>query len=143
MKLTEHFTLEQMIFSQTAVRKGIDNTPTAEQITNLQNLCTNILEPLQASLGVIVLSSGFRCVTLNKAIGGASNSQHCQGMAADINIKGLNVEQVFQFIKHSTLPFDQVIQEFGSWVHVSFSPRNRRECLRATTTNGKTVYSVA
>lgn len=141
MDLTPHFTLAEMTSSQTAVREGIDNTPNSAQIINLQRLCLNILEPLEVSGKVLIVSSGFRCVELNKRIGGASTSQHCNGEAADINAKGFNVEQLYQYLKHSGLPFDQLIQEFGQWVHVSYSDRNRRECLRATKVNGKTVYT--
>lgn len=139
MNLSHSFTLDELTASQTATRNGIDNTPNPQQIEALKKLCENILEPLQQRL-TISISSGFRCVELNKAIGGAGSSQHCLGEASDISAKEMNVEQLYQYIKHSGLPYDQLLQEYDRWVHVSYSSRNRRQCLRAVKENGKTVY---
>jgi len=142
MKLGRNFSLDEMTFSQTAVRQGIRNEPDAQEIEALRALVTNVLDPLRDHLGKPVnVSSGFRSGTLNRAIGGASTSQHCLGQAADINVPGMSVAEVVAVIRKLKLPFDQLIDEFGSWVHVSYSPRNRRQVLIARTVGGKTVYS--
>jgi zinc D-Ala-D-Ala carboxypeptidase len=138
MQLTEHFSLSEFIKSQDAVRKGIDNSPTAEIVSNLLQLCRNVLEPVR-SLGVVQISSGYRCPKLNKAIGGASNSQHQTGEAADFEIAGLSNLFVARWIVKQDLPFDQLILEFynpldpnSGWVHVSHSKNSlRKQFLRA------------
>jgi zinc D-Ala-D-Ala carboxypeptidase len=112
------------------------------QIASAKLLCENVFEPLRIHLNTpINISSGFRCVQLNKMIKGSSTSQHTKGEAMDLQIgsKGFN------FIKDK-LEFDQLIWEFGndenpSWVHVSFSSKNRKQVLKATKKNGKTIYS--
>ncbi|NBB18567.1 DUF882 domain-containing protein [Runella sp. CRIBMP] len=145
MNLTPHFTLKEMTVSQTAIRMGIDNTPNTRQITNLTRLCENILEPLRIMVGKpINVSSGFRNPTVNSLVGGSSSSQHMKGEAADFTIEGLTVQELFDLIRTSTLPYDQLIQEFDSWVHVSFGPRNRRQALIFTKdAKNKTVSRVA
>lgn len=152
MRLGKHFTLDEFTQSQTAARKGIDNIPTPEAFANLEALVLNILDPLRDRIGQpIVVSSGYRSPELNKAIGGASKngqpiSQHCFGEAADITCPAIGQQQLFEIIRHSDLPFDQLIDEFGDeagggWVHVSFGIRDRKEVLRARRVNGKTVYA--
>jgi hypothetical protein len=144
-KLSDHFTLEEMTISQTAVRKGIDNTPSPEETKNLKALCVSVLDPLRAMTeNPIVVSSGYRSPKLNKAVGGAKSSQHVRGEAADITCPAIGQKKLFDLIRKSELPFDQVIDEFERWVHVSFSrdpAKNRREVLRARKVNGKTVYT--
>ena len=143
MELTDHFTLDELTRSQTATRRGIPNHPNVAQINALKALCENVLEPLRAHFGAsVMISSGFRAAAVNKAIGGAAGSQHTKGEAADFTIAGQTVETVFQFIRQSDLPFDQVIQE-GTWIHVSHKAKgpNRREALRATFRQGKASYT--
>jgi hypothetical protein len=143
MKLSEHFTLEELTFSQTAIRLGINNTPTEDGIIKLGYLCNTLLEPLREAIGTpIRISSGYRSPELNKAIGGAATSRHCLYEAVDMTVPGWTVEQFYQFIKHSSLPYRQLIQEFDSWVHLSVNTRNNKgyENLRAVKENGKTVY---
>ncbi len=141
MNLSLHFTLEEFIISQTAIRKNIDNTPSKKEISALKLLCKKILEPLRIAIEKpINISSGYRCVKLNTAIGGAKTSQHIKGEAADIGVKAFTTEQLYQYIKNSGLPFDQLIQEFDSWVHVSYRNNPRSQCLRAVKQNGKTKY---
>jgi len=138
MRLSPHFTLAEMLESQTARRKNITEqfNPPPEVITNLRLLCKNVLEPLRMAVGQpIKVSSGYRTLRLNRAIGGARNSQHLVGEAADIQGITLTNRQLFNKIKQLKLPFDQLIWEFGNdqnpaWVHVSFGPRNRRQILR-------------
>jgi zinc D-Ala-D-Ala carboxypeptidase len=143
-QLTPHFTFEEMLTSQSAIRfRYLEQfTPTEDIVKSLERLCKNILEPLRVSLGKPVkVSSGYRCLRVNNKIGGAKHSQHLHGEAADILVLSMSVEELFIFIRESDLPYDQLIQEFDSWVHLSFGARNRREALRAVKLgNGHTKY---
>lgn len=149
MNLTKHFTLEEMTKSETAIKIGINNTPTQTQIDNLTTLCGKVLEPIREHFEKpIIVSSGYRCRNLNVAIGGSKTSQHCYGQAVDINNKGTEIlnAQLFFWIKDN-LEFDQLIWEFGTskepdWVHVSFAPVNRKQILKATKVNGKPIYKL-
>jgi zinc D-Ala-D-Ala carboxypeptidase len=140
MKLSDNFELDQFTLSQTAVRNDIENFPTPEALFALQALCTKVLEPLVAKGFKFGINSGYRCPALNKLIGGAENSQHCKGQAVDLNPIGMSVEEFYQGIAKSGIPFDQLIQEFGKWVHISYVAEPRKQKLRAVKKNGKTVY---
>lgn len=144
MNLSDNFTLEEMIRSDAAVRLGIHNVPNIDQMANLQRLCVEILEPLRAAIGKpIRITSGLRVPILNTIIGGASNSDHCLGRAADIKVDGMSAKDLCVAIKSLDLPYRQVIHEFGAWCHVSiggYSEPPRRECLTAIKVSGKTVY---
>ena len=140
MKITEHFELSDFTFSQTAVRKGIDNGVTPEALFALEVLCKKVLEPMLEKGFKFTINSGYRCPELNKAIGGASNSQHTKGQAVDLKPRGMGVEQFYQDFIRSGIPYDQVIQEFDSWVHISYKAEPRGERLRAVKKDGKTVY---
>jgi hypothetical protein len=136
MKLSNNFMLQEFLDSQTAHRHGITEQfqPPQSIINNLQLLCVNILQPVRNQFGMIRVTSGYRCKRLNDLIKGSSSSQHMTGQAADIQgIKAKN-KALFEFIRSSELPFDQLIWEFGTrldpaWVHVSFSPNPRRQVL--------------
>ena len=156
MKLTQNFSLEELTRSDTAERKGIDNSPTAEHIHNLAELCENVLQPLRDKVKhSIRVTSGYRSEKLNTAIGGASRdgkptSEHCYGKAADIKliIDGENKSEILYLaILEMGIPFRQMIWEFGdeetpSWVHISFNKDdNKKQTLRAYKDNGKTKYS--
>lgn len=122
MNLTPHFTLAEMIVSQEGARSGLRNDPDMRQIEALTALCQNVLEPLRARVKrPIVVSSGYRSTSINRRVGGSNRSQHCRGEAADIIVPGMSPEDVFALIRAMKLPFDQVIEEFGQWVHVSHS----------------------
>lgn len=142
MQLSEHFNLDEFIVSQTAARNGIDNQPTPLVISNLKNLCIHCLDPLRLLLGKsIYVSSGYRCYELNKKIGGAKNSQHLFGQAADISVKGFTPEMLYQKIINSGLKYDQLIQEYDQWVHISFDINNCRMIkMRAIYNGEKTIY---
>ena len=146
INLSKHFTLSEFIKSPTATRLGIDNTPGPDEFRNLQALVDNVLEPLRVHYGrPIIITSGYRCPQLNKAVGGSSTSQHAHGQAADIRSisdKRDDNKELFDMIREMGLPYDQLINEFNyDWIHVSFSPRNRRQVLEAVkNTSGKTVY---
>lgn len=143
MKLSKNFDLDEFTISQTAIRYDIDNTPNNEQIDNIILLTKEILQPLRDELGVIRISSGFRCKKLNAMIGGSVTSQHCKGQAADI--QGKNNSLLFYHILEK-LEFDQLIWEFGddiqpAWVHTSFNKDgNRKQVLRAIREDNKTKY---
>lgn len=144
MNLSDNFTLEEMIRSDAAVRLGIHNVPNSDQMANLQRLCVEILEPLRAAIGKpIRITSGLRVPILNTIIGGVSNSDHCLGRAADIQVEGMSAKSVCEAIKSLDLPYRQVIHEFGAWCHVSVgysAEPPKRECLTAIKVAGKTVY---
>ena len=142
MNLSKHVTLKEFQASGLATLRNLNNEMSESQIASAKLLCENVFEPLRIHLNTpIQISSGFRSVQINKMIGGSATSQHTKGEAMDlqINAKG------FHFIKDK-LMFDQLIWEFGndeqpSWVHVSFSPRNRKQVLKASKKNGKTIYT--
>lgn len=142
MNLSTHVTLAEFQDSSTATTHGINNKMNESQIASAKLLCENVFEPLRTYLNTpIKISSGFRSVQLNRMIKGSSTSQHTKGEAMDLQI-GANG---FNFIKDK-LDFDQLIWEFGndenpSWVHVSYSSKNRKQVLKATKKNGKTIYS--
>ena len=130
----KYFTINELTKSSTAQRLHIDNTPTQIVKDNLNKLIDNILDPLREHYGQpIIINSGYRCDKRNKAIGGATTSQHKLGQAADIrtvaNTKESN-KQLFELIRKLKLPFDQLINEYDfNWVHVSYGPKNRRQVL--------------
>lgn len=134
MKLSEHFSLEEMTKSQTGARKGIDNTPPPEVIENLKLLCENVLEKVRIHFGrPVIVNSGYRGPKLNKAIGGAKKSQHLTGQAADIEVPGVDNNVLFCWIKDNIV-FDQVILEYhkkgvpdSGWVHVSWNSKGNRK----------------
>lgn len=143
--LTEHFFLEEMLKSPTATRLGFEEqfAPPESIKQNLKALCENVLEPLRVKLGKpITITSGYRCERDNAAIGGANNSQHVLGQAADILVNGMTVSEVFDFIKASGIPYDQNIHEFSEWNHISYNPigAQRQERLKAIKVDGQTKY---
>ena len=130
----KYFTIPELTKSATASRRKIDNTPSATVIANLTALVNNILDPLREAWGApIVVTSGYRCVRLNAAVGGVKTSQHTLGQAADIRTvsdKPADNKRLFDLIVKLGLPYDQLIDEYGyNWVHVSYSSRNRRQIL--------------
>lgn len=142
MKLTEHFTLDELTISQEAARSGLKNKPDAEQTQRLRLLCQNVLEPLRSRVKrPIIVSSGFRSRSVNARIGGSSRSQHCKGEAVDFHVPGMTVAEVVDLIRAMRLPVDQCIEEFGAWVHVSHSGFNRGQFLKARRRGGEVVYS--
>lgn len=119
MLISPHFTLDEMIVSQFAARNGLDNTPPPEARANLQLLCC-ALEQVRALFDApIIVSSGYRSERVNRVIGGASNSQHIQGLAADFTVIEVSPRETVRRISESAVPFDQLILEFDRWVHLS------------------------
>ena len=130
----KYFSIAELTKSETANKRKINNKPTKEVENCLNQLIDNILDPLREAYGQpIIVSSGYRCPELNKAVGGAKTSQHTLGQAADIHTESNSKEsnkQLFELIKQLKLPFDQLINEYNySWIHVSYSNRNRRQIL--------------
>ena len=148
-KISDHITLREAIKSNTALRLNINNIPNDYQIGNMVAISQHIFEPLRKWVGgAIRINSFFRSEDLNKAIGGSSRSQHCQGRAMDIddNHGHKTNAEMFEYIKQN-LSFDQMIYEFGddsnpAWVHISYvsKDQNRGRCLRAEKIDGKTQY---
>lgn len=148
MKLTNNFTLSEMTKSDTALRLDMDNTPGTQEVENLKALCENILQPVREHFGKgVKVNSGFRHPAVNAAVGGSKTSDHCRGMAADIEIPGVANGDLAQYIVDN-FNFRQVILEFytpgvpdSGWVHVSFNPEdNKKQVLTAAKQRGKTVY---
>lgn len=137
IKLSENFTLEEMIKSQTASRLKINNTPSEKIIDNLIYLCQNLLQPIRNKIGVIIVNSGYRSPKLNQVIGGSKTSQHIKGQAVDIESTTLSNIELGKFIENSGLMFDQLIYEFvnknnsnSGWIHVSLTKNiNRKQVL--------------
>ena len=133
MNLSKNFTLNEFVFSPTAIRCRIDNTPNSDSIANMKLLCENVIQVIRDKFGVVRISSGFRCPKLNSRVKGSGTSQHVYGQAADITLE--NMKEVFKYIQDN-LEFDQLIWEYGTdespaWIHVSYSKdRNRKEVLR-------------
>jgi zinc D-Ala-D-Ala carboxypeptidase len=137
VKLTPHFTLDEMVKSQTALRLGLDNTPDPDEMESLLALCENVLEPVRIHWAKpVVINSGFRSLRVNRAIGSRDSSQHAKGEAADIEIPGIDNLVLYYWIAEE-LDFDQLILEFyngepsSGWVHVSYvGLENRNQTLR-------------
>ena len=146
MNLSKNFTLSELLQSQTATRKNIEEQfqPSQTVVENLKKLCEHVLQPLRDHIGKSIrVTSGYRCKRLNKAIGGSVTSQHSEGKAVDIEVDGFTNEELFNFIVNLKLPFDQMILEFppNGWIHISYDDkRNRKEKLIATKKGGKTIY---
>ena len=149
--ISKHISDKEGVYSRTALRRDIDNTPTKDHKINMVELAENIFEPLRMYVGgPIKINSFYRSPELNKAIGGSSKSQHCNGQAIDIDdtFGRMSNAEMYEFIKEN-LDFDQMIWEFGNdsnpnWVHISYvSPQqNRNRCLKAYKEKGKTKYMV-
>jgi uncharacterized protein YcbK (DUF882 family) len=119
MNLTENFSLQELTVSETAVRKGLDNTPNATEVANLVRVA-ELLEKVRTLLGKpIILNSGFRSKAVNDAVGSRDTSQHRIGCAADIRVPGMTPREVVEACIAANIPFDQIIEEFGSWTHIS------------------------
>ena len=149
--ISKHISYKEGVYSNTAIRRGIDNTPNDEQLNNMELIAEKVFEPLREWVGgPIKINSFFRGEPVNTAIGGSRKSQHMKGQAIDIDDtfgKATNAE-MYNWIKEN-LDFDQMIWEFGdddnpNWIHVSYvsEDENRNRCLRAYKNNGKTAYEV-
>ena len=147
MNLTRNFSLLELTKSDTAIRKGIDNNPNADQVEKLKALCENILQPVRDHFGRVKVTSGYRSPELCQAIGSSVNSQHAKAEAADFECIGVDNTELSDWI-HKNLPYDQLICEFytpgepnSGWIHCSWIPEGRRASyLWAYKSEGKTKY---
>ena len=148
MEPTRNFSLSELTKSDTAIRKGINNNPNAEQVEKLKALCENILQPIRDHFGRVKVTSGFRSEDLCLAIGSSRNSQHAKAEAADFECIGVDNAELADWI-HKNLPYDQLILEYytpgepnSGWIHCSYIPHGSRaqflHCYRDE--NGKTKY---
>lgn len=127
MNLTDHFTLEEMVLSEVAARKGLNNIPSDEIIACLTRTA-QFLEQVRATAKtafgpnkIIIVTSGYRSFAVNEAVGGVSTSAHCKGLAADIHCPGVAVLDLAKIIESKLTGYDQLIHEFGAWVHVGLA----------------------
>ena len=147
MNLSRNFTLSELIKSGTAIRRGINNNPNAEQIEKLKLLCENILQPVRDHFGRVKVTSCFRSVELCLAINSSANSQHAKAEACDFECPGVDNAELADWI-HKNLPYDQLILEFytpgepnSGWIHCSWIADQRRASrLHAFKFEGKTKY---
>ena len=142
MQLSKNFSLDELVKSQTAERKGIDNVPNPEQIDNLVKLAENILQPIRDEFGSFLVSSGFRSPELCLQIGSSINSQHAKGQAADFEVAGVDNYELAKWIEKS-LPYDQLILECykggnTGWIHCSYVFQPRKETLTYNRKDGYT-----
>lgn len=147
-QLTANFSLHEMCKSETALRMGFDNTPGETETENLRALCENVLQKVRDHYGKgVKVNSAYRSPESNAAVGGSKTSDHCKGMAADIEIPGVANADLAQWIMDN-LEYTQLILEFytpgipdSGWVHVSYDPNNlKKQELTATKVAGKTTY---
>ena len=148
MNLTKNFSLHELTKSEIALRKGMPNDPLDKELGNLITLAEEVLQPIRDHYGVgVKVNSGYRSPDVNAAVGGSRTSDHCNGMAADIEIAGVANAELAEYIKDN-LKFTQLILEFytpgipdSGWVHVSYDENNLKcQTLTATKKDGKTVY---
>jgi hypothetical protein len=149
MKISEHISLEEATSSPYATAHNINNVPGPVELSAMKLVAEKVFEPLRIHFNVpLKINSFYRCPQLNKAIGGASTSQHVKGEAIDVDATGaVTNKDLFLYIKDH-LPYDQAIWEGGTdenpnWVHVSYNPSGiqRKQLLRMTKVNGKSVYT--
>ncbi|MDQ3800759.1 MAG: D-Ala-D-Ala carboxypeptidase family metallohydrolase [Acidobacteriota bacterium] len=146
LSLSENFKLLEFVISVTAENHNIDNMPNNTEIARLRELCRKILQPAREALGPLKINSGFRSEELNRLVGGVPNSDHRQGYAADVVPLNGDTRALAVWVVRNVPEFDQVILEFGTpqrprWIHLSVAPRLRRQVLRASRRNGRTVYT--
>ncbi len=147
-QLTKNFSLAEMVKSETALRHGMENKPGPDELNNLLKLCANVLQPIRDHYqkGVKV-NSGYRSPDVNAKVGGSRTSDHCRGMAADIEIPGVPNAELAAYIRDN-LAYTQLILEFytpgvpdSGWVHVSYDDQDlKKQVLTATKKDGKTAY---
>lgn len=142
MMLSKYFSLAECIRSRKAKLLGLNNYPPKEVIERLKRFLTTVMDPIRELFGLpISPNSVYRSWPVNTAVGGSATSQHPEGEAADFNVPGQTVREVMRRIIAAGIPFDQLIDEYGSWVHISYTERrpNRHQILEYRMVNGRTV----
>ena len=143
MQLSKDFWLNEFLISQTAKRLGLDNSPTKQVIDNLKLLATEVLQPIRDKIGrPIIVTSGYRSPSVNRAVGGSRTSQHMSGQAADIICPGMPAIELCMYAEKQVV-FDQLIYEFDSWCHISFvKGQNRKHVFTINRTGNKPGLSL-
>jgi hypothetical protein len=147
MKLSKNFSLDELTASNTAIKNNIDNSASPDIVDALQELVTNVLQPVREKFGPVTITSGYRCDELNRAIGGSTTSDHSYGRAADFEVKGVDNRVVAIWITEN-LPYKQLILEFyndgetnSGWIHCSYDKdNNKKQKLKALKDGKRTVY---
>ena len=129
--MTLNFKISELIHSDTAVKNGINNTPDTNSFDNMLELIVNCLQPIRNKLGKpMIITSGYRNSQVNKLVAGAATSQHTKGQAADFTVNGMPPAKVIEFIKNSGIEYDQLINEYNQWTHISYNKdHNRNQIL--------------
>lgn len=149
MRLSKNFWLSEMVKSDTAIRLGIDNTPSTEEVVALTALCHCCLQPTRDEHGVVSITSGFRSHALSEKVNSSVLSQHCKGEAADFECHSIDNKELAIWITKSLPTWDQLILEFykegdpdSGWIHVSYSRdgKNRKQIKHAVKDGKKTIY---
>lgn len=123
-----NFTITELVKSDTAEGAGLDNTPDINSLDNLLELIFYVLQPLRDKLGKpIIITSGFRSAKVNELVGGVSNSQHLYGQACDFTVTDMTPAQLVEFVKNSGVEFDQCVNEYDQWTHISYNKGNNRK----------------
>ena len=127
-----NFKISEFLKSDTATKNNIDNIPDFNFLDNILDLIINCMQPIRNLFNLpVIITSGFRCQKLNKIVGGSANSQHLVGCAADFKIKSLTPDKIIQKIKNSNIEYDQLINEYDKWVHISYrKDKNRKQILK-------------
>ena len=148
MNLTKNFTLAEMTKSETALRFGMGNHPGDTELENLKILCEKVLQPVRDHYGKgVKVNSGYRHPLVNSKVGGSPRSEHCKGMAADIEIPGLPNADLAEWIRDN-LDYTQLILDYytpgihdSGWVHVSYNQHDlKKQVMTAKVKDGKTEY---
>ncbi len=127
-----NFKISEFLKSDTAAKNNINNIPDFNSLDNILDLIINCMQPIRNLFNLpVIITSGFRCQKLNKIVGGSANSQHLVGCAADFKIKSLTPDKIIQKIKNSNIEYDQLINEYDKWVHISYrKDKNRKQILK-------------
>ena len=136
MQLSEHFSLEEGTYSETAVRMHIDNQPSEQQLQNMKN-AANHMEMVRSATGPLRVNSWLRLPAVNQAVGGSKVSSHMDGWAIDCSSSKHTPYELCQLVKGAGIKFDQMIHEYGRWMHISFAPEMRQQELTIFKPEGK------
>lgn len=136
MNLSEHFTLEEATYSETAVRMHIDNQPSEKQLQNMK-IAAEHLELVRELSGPMRVNSWLRLPAVNEAVGGSKISSHMDGWAIDCSSSTHTPYELCQLVKNAGIKFDQMIHEYGRWMHISFAPEMRQQELTIFKPEGK------
>lgn len=136
MNLSEHFTLEEATYSETAIRMGLNNQPDARQLENMKTAARH-LELVRAVTGPLRVNSWIRLPDVNVAVGGSKVSSHMDGWAIDVSSSKFTPYQLCQEVLKAAIKFDQMIHEYGRWMHISFAPEMRQQTLTIFKPEGK------